>query len=125
MERSLEWVIQLLIFVAGKGLRDINMMWHFHLASKFVQAFSNVFQLIYEGMKHLLVLAGVEFKCDRKVGREGKGRRLECYRTIITTENFISISSLHTSYESMLANFVLVIVVLYFVFVVRIIEFIN
>jgi hypothetical protein len=68
MERSLDWVIQLLMFVAGKGLRDIHMMWHFHLASKFVQAFSNVFHLIYEGIKHFLVLAGVEFKCDRRVG---------------------------------------------------------
>jgi hypothetical protein len=68
MERSLDRVIQLLIFVSGKDLGDICMMWHFHLASKFVQAFSNVFQLIYEGMKCFLVLAGIELNCDRKIG---------------------------------------------------------
>ena len=40
-------------------------------------------------------------------------------------ENFISISLLHTSNKSMLANFVHIIIVVYFVFVVRIIEFID
>jgi len=67
MERSLGRVIQLLMFAAGKDLWDIHMMWHFHLMTKFVQEFSNAFQLIYEGMKHLLELAGVEFTCDWRV----------------------------------------------------------
>ena len=45
--------------------------------------------------------------------------------TIKAIENFISISSLHTSNKSMLVNFVQFIIVIYFVFVVCIIEFIN
>ena len=40
------------------------MMWHFHLMTKFVQEFSNVFQIKYDGMKRFLDLAGVEFTCD-------------------------------------------------------------
>jgi hypothetical protein len=44
------------------------MMWHYHLATKFVKEFSNVFQFIYEGMKCFLELAGVDFTCDWEVG---------------------------------------------------------
>lgn len=52
------------MFAAGKDLWDVHMMWHFHLMTKFVQEFSNVFQIKYDGMKRFLDLAGVEFTCD-------------------------------------------------------------
>jgi hypothetical protein len=37
------------------------MMWHYHLVTKFVREFLNLFQFIYEGMKSFLELAGIEF----------------------------------------------------------------
>lgn len=68
MERSLDRVIQLLMFAAGKDLWDIHMMWHCRLMTRFVQEFSNAFQIIYGGMKRFLKLAGVEFMCGWRVG---------------------------------------------------------
>jgi hypothetical protein len=61
MERSLDRVIQLLMFAAGKDQWGIHMTWHYHLVTKFVQEFSDLFQFIYEGMKSFLELAGIEF----------------------------------------------------------------
>jgi len=68
MERSLDRVIQLLMFAAGKDLWDMHMMWRCHLMTEFVREFSNAFQIICEGTKHILELGGVEFTCDWRVG---------------------------------------------------------